>query len=345
MDAIAPFASLAEFLAAVVSASTSDARDVRLKHEAAASGQYESGGSAGGFLVPGQFATDIWSRVYATGRILARCDRQPVTKGDRLTIPAIGETSREDGEQPAGSRFGGAQMYWTDEAGPADESDINVDLIKFHLHKLLGVVFTSDEIEEDALALAAVLTRMFGLEASFSIEDAIINGDGIAKPLGVLKSPSLITVDKDTSQTAATVSAANLANMAARLWGPSHSRAIWLMGNDAFGKVLELHEASGGLLEAGPNGERLLLQMPLELCEYTPDLGAAGDILLGDFSQYIVAEKPSQTLSSIHVRYVQDETAFKIRYRVDGAPAWRTPITPKNSANTQSPFVALGARA
>jgi hypothetical protein len=50
-------------------------------------------------------------------------------------------------------------------------------------------------------------------------------------------------------------------------------------------------------------------------------------------------------LSSIHVRFVNDESAFKLRYRVDGAPAWTTPITPNNSAVTQSAFVALGARA
>jgi HK97 family phage major capsid protein len=346
MNAIAPFASFKDFVTAVVAHEVNGAADGRLNQETAASGLNEAVGNLGGFLVPSDFASLIWSRVYATGRILARCDRQPVTKGDKLTVPAISEEGRGDGEQPTGSRFGGAQMYWTDEAGPADDANLKFDLLKFKLHKLLGLVYTSDELTNDAPALAAAILRMFGLEAAFSIEDAIINGDGIAKPLGVLKSPSLITVDKDAAQQAATVSATNLSNMAQRLWGPSHASAIWVMGNDAFGKILELNQANGGgLLEAGPNGQRLLLQMPVELNEYTPALGLPGDILLGDFSQYIVAEKADQMLSSIHVRFVNDESAFKLRYRVDGAPAWTTPITPNNSAVTQSAFVALGARA
>lgn len=347
MNAIAPFASFQQFVAAVVGAENGDA-DKRLKAAAAALGQNETTGSLGGFLVPEQFAVELWSRVYATGRILARCDRQPVSKGDKLNIPAISEEGRADGEQPTGSRFGGAQMYWTDEAGPSNDSKIEFDMIKLHLRKLLGLVYASDELVEDAPALAAALKRMFGLEATFAIEDAIVNGDGIAKPLGILKSESKIVVAKDNGQAAGTISATNLKNMAAALWGPSHASAIWMMGNDMFAQVLDIDEQAGtSMLETGPNGERRLLQMPVELCEYTPALGAEGDILLADMSQYILAEKASDPdlLSSIHVRYTSDESAFKLRYRVDGAPAWKTPITPKNSTNKQSPFVALAARA
>src|SRR5688500_3158213 len=66
--------------------------------------------SEGAFLVPEQFAETIWGKAYDIGRILARCDRQPITVGDKLSLPAIDEISRADG-----SRFGGARMYWTEE--------------------------------------------------------------------------------------------------------------------------------------------------------------------------------------------------------------------------------------
>ncbi len=341
------FQSLAEFLAAVVGAESAQQNDPRLSYSAAATGQNEGSGAAGGFLVPSAMVADIWTRVYGTGRILARCDRQPLTVGDRLALPAVMERSRVDGEQPSGSRFGGVQAYWTDEAGANNDSSLQFEMINLHLKKLLGMVYTTDELMQDAPALAAALKRLFGMEASFAIEDAIVNGNGVAKPLGILKSPALITVAKDGSQTAATVSATNLSNMASRLWGPSHASAIWMMGNDAFAKVLELESSDGISLEVGPNGERMLLQIPVELCEYPPALGSAGDIILADWSQYILAEREQNpsVLSSIHAKFATDESAFKIRYRVDGAPGWASPITPKNSANTQSPFVALGARA
>ncbi len=338
------FASFADFIAAVVRHEVTGERDPRLTAEAAASGQNESNGSLGGFLVPEEISTVIWSRVYATGRILSRCDRQPVGKGDQLSVPAIAESSREDGEGD-GSRFGGARMFWTDEAGPADDSRFKFEMLKFKLHKLLGLVYASDELIEDATALAAAITRVFGLEAAFAIEDAVINGDGIAKPLGVMNSPCLITVEP-----AGALTAADLHAMAARLWGPSHATAIWLMSNEVFAQVLAIDEDTGGsLLEASDVTARKLLQMPLELCEYTPAMGSAGNIILGDFSQYLIAEKAPKTLSSLHFRFQHDETAIKVRYRVDGMPGWKTPIMPRNASDpenedlTQSPFVALGA--
>lgn len=350
ITAAADFTSFGAFLAAVVGSEMLDvdqATDQRLHFHADASGLNEVGGSAGGYLVPTSFAATLWTRTYATGRLLARCDRQPVTRGNRLVIPAISEIGRGAGEQPAGSRFGGAQAYWTDEAGANNDSRLQFDLLTLELKKLLGMFYASDELLQDAPALAAALTRLFGLEASFAIENAIVNGDGIAKPLGILKSPSLIVVPKDNGQAAGTITRTNLAAMAKTLWGPSHATAVWLMGNDAYGKILDAEEESGvAMFETGPDGERMLLQMPVEINEYTPALGSDGDVVLADFSQYIIAEaeQSPNVISSIHVKFVTDESAFKMRYRVDGQPAWKTSITPNNSANKQSPFVALGAR-
>jgi HK97 family phage major capsid protein len=84
--------------------------------------------------------------------------------------------------------------------------------------------------------------------------------------------------------------------------------------------------------------------MPIEVCEYTPALSSAGDIMLCDLSQYLLAEREPGVDSSIHVQFSTDETAFRFRFRTDGQPAGRSPVTPKNSSTTQSPFVALGAR-
>lgn len=342
---LTPFTSLDQFLAAVF-AGEPDNHDPRLKF-AAPSGLGETVGESGGFLIPNGLATDLWSRVYATGRILARCDRQPVTKGDTLKIPSVAERAREDGEQPAGSRFGGAQMYWSNEADAINDTKLQFDLLTLKLKKLIGMFYATDEMPEDWPALAAALKRIFGLEAAYSIEKAIVAGDGVGKPLGILNAPCLITVPKDNAQAADTLSRANLSNMARRLWGPSHATAVWLMNNDVYGKILDIEEADGvQLFEAGPNGERMLHQMPVELCEYTAPLGDKGDIVLADLGQYILAEKEQNPnlLSSIDVRFIHDETAFKLRYRVDGAPAWKTPLTPDNSATTQSAFVTLEER-
>ena len=46
-------------------------------------------------------------------------------------------------------------------------------------------------------------------------------------------------------------------------------------------------------------------------------------------SQYILIDKGGvQSASSIHVRFVNDETVFRFVYRVDGLPIWQSPLTP-----------------
>lgn len=330
------FASGADFLAAVVAGNL----DHRLEPAAAATGLGENIPSEGGFAVPVQFASDLWQSVYDTGVILSLCTPQPVTRGDKLHIPAIDETSRADG-----SRFGGARMYWVDEGETPTATKPKYQRLTLQPKKLLGLSYATGELMADAPALAAWLERTFGLEASFAIEDAIINGSGAGRPLGLLNSGALITVTKESGQGAATVLPANLTKMAQRLWSASHRNAVWLMSNDAFAQIADAQFANGTPVVTYQGRQRFILGMPLLLVEYTAALGTAGDVILADFSQYLVSEIEPQFLSSIHLRFLYHESCFKFRYRVDGQSAWRSAITPKNSSTTQSPFVTLETRA
>ena len=47
----------------------------------------------------------------------------------------------------------------------------------------------------------------------------------------------------------------------------------------------------------------------------------------------------------MHVRFENHEQVFKFWTENAGAPWWRSALTPKNGANTLSPFVTLAARA
>lgn len=335
-----PHATFTDFIRAVVAGGFSGVFDPNLIRSVAATGLSEGGGSAGGFLLPDNVSEEVWARVYAMGRIISLCDRQPVTRGSGIKIPGIDEASRADG-----SRFGGVQLVWTGESSLATGGKPKLNLIDMELKKLLGLVYATDELVQDAPALAAFLQRALAMEAEFKIEDAVINGTGGAVPLGVLNSGALITVAKESGQAAGTVAYLNLTKMASRLWSASHRTAIWLMSNEVYGILAQLTTAEGSeVVKTGGDGVQRILGMPIELCEYTPALSSAGDILLCDFSQYLLAEREPGLDSSIHVQFSTDETAFRFRFRADGQPGWTSPITPKNSTLTQSPFVALGAR-
>ena len=88
-----------------------------------------------------------------------------------------------------------------------------------------------------------------------------------------------------------------------------------------------------------------MLRMPMLEMEQAATLGDAGDVLLVDPTQYMLADKGGfQGAISIHVRFVNDEVVFRFIYRVDGEPIPASAITPFKGSDTRSPFVTMEAR-
>lgn len=96
----------------------------------------------------------------------------------------------------------------------------------------------------------------------------------------------------------------------------------------------------------GPDGILRIKGRPVVPVEYCATVGTVGDIILADASQYRMIRKAAgvQQDSSIHVRFLNDETTFRALYRVDGQPMPRSAITPFKGSNTLSPFVVLATR-
>jgi hypothetical protein len=83
------------------------------------------------------------------------------------------------------------------------------------------------------------------------------------------------------------------------------------------------------------------------IVEQAETLGTAGDMVLADFSQYVVITQGSglRSATSMHVRFIYDEMAFKWSYDINGMPSIKKPITQFKGSNTVSPFVTTAVRA
>ena len=215
---------------------------------------------------------------------------------------------------------------------------------------LKGLVHFTNELMADAPTLEAVFMRLYGLEGSFVIEREIISGGGAIGPLGILNADCTIEVAKEGGQAAATIVAENIVNMFTRLWSASKRRAVWLVNQDVTPQLYTLTLGSGTslvpLFRWGDNGDPLLMGRPVLEVEYCPTLGTVGDIILADLSEYLIADPESTTVKfSSHQKFVTDEGSFRVVMRVDGHPAWSSPTTPLNGADTVSPFITLATRA
>ena len=346
------FNSFGEFLMSVRQAAVSPhIRDPRLQQRGTALGASEKVPSDAGFLVGTDFAKALVERMYGTGEILSRCMEVPISNNSNgFAFPQFNETSRANG-----SRFGGVQCYWEDEADSATASRPAFAEGQLKARKIIGLVFLTEELCLDSNALEVFGTAAFSKEMAFTLENAIINGDGAYRPLGVLKSPALLQVPAVGGQAAGTIIAANVVDAWSRLWSPSRKTAVWLCNGEAERQLLTLTlpvGTGGSVIELyhpteSPETQSFatMLGCPVIPSEYSPVVGTMGDLTLCDFSRYILGMREAmQTAVSIHVRFLSDEYAFRFEMRVDGQPIDRMPVTPANGTATTSSFVAIASR-
>lgn len=340
------FTALGEFARVVRSASSRNAViDERLAIGAAAPSTFgnEGSGADGGFLVPPEFAREIFQFSLDEDSLLPMTDSYDVA-GNSMVFP-------KDETTPWGTD--GVRMYWQAEAATALASKPKFGNTTLRLHKLMGLVPMTDELLEDAGALDTYLTRKFGTSLRWKTGEAILYGTGAGQPQGALSAaapgPSIV-VAKDAGQATGTLTALNLANMIARLLPGSYSRAVWLINNDVLPSLFTLtlgnypiYIAPGGIKDS-PYG--MLLGRPVIVSQHAATFSSQGDIQLHDLSYYRVIQKTGgpKMATSMHLYFDADATAFRMTFRMDGQPTIAAAVAPARGTKTLSPFIQLAAR-
>lgn len=343
------FESFGHFAQAVFNAGIpGGARDDRLKYLGAATGLNQASPSDGGFTTPKRFGTEVMESVMGEpDSLFARCDQYPV-EGESLEMPAVHETSRADG-----SRQGGIRGYWLEEAEQITSSKPKFNRVKVQPHELGVLVYATNKLlRNSVMALERFLKRGLSSEINFMVGDALVNGNGVAKPLGILNAACLVTQAAEGSQTATTIKTANIDKMWSRLPVRSRKTAIWLCNQDCEPQIQQLDTDTGNggvpLYRADikdDNGLGRLYGAPLIPVEYCATLGTVGDLILADLNMMLCGLQGGVDIAeSIHLRFDYNETAFRAIFPIDAQPWLTSAITPKNGSNTLSPFVALATR-
>ena len=339
------FRSFGEQLQAVYRAAQPGARvDTRLNTRAA-DGLNASDPTDGGFLVQTDFVKELQKLTHETGILSSKVHKIPLSgNSNSIRINAIDEISRANG-----SRWGGLQTFWQDEAEKMIESKPKFRQIELSLKKLTGLCKVTDELLQDAAALEKVLKEGFAEEFGFKLDDAILKGTGGGQPLGILNSGALVKVEPEKDQKEK-ITVQNLITMWSRIWSRSRTKSVWLVNPEIEPLLYTLTVGDkpiyipAGSMANEPYGK--LLGRPVIALEQCAELGEVGDIMLVDMGQYAMIEKGGMRAdSSIHVRFNYDETMFRFIYRTDGQPLWHQPLKPYNSKTALvSPFIALAKR-
>jgi HK97 family phage major capsid protein len=319
---------------------------IGMGRNAAAPTSFGNEGSAqdGGFLVPPQFASEIFKLSLGEDSLLPMTDNVEIS-GNTMAFP-------KDETTPWGSN--GIRAYWQAEASTAVGTKPVLGLSTLRLKKLMALVPVTDELLDDTNALSSYLPDKIATSIRWKSNESILFGAGTGVPVGCMNSATTVTVAKESGQATQTLQAQNLAKMISRLPPGSFGRAVWIVNNDVLPALFTLTlgnypiylptGVNPGGIQVSPYGT--LLGRPVFVSQHANTFSSAGDVLLADLSYYQTITKAGgmQTATSMHLYFDADLTAFRTTFRMDGQSKIAAPISPAKGSTTMSPFVQLGAR-
>jgi HK97 family phage major capsid protein len=348
------FKSWGEFLVSVHSAQVGGILDPRLnfvKYDDAAviSGErkdlLESVGASGGFLVPDEYLATLYSVMGEASTVRQRATRIPMRRR-AIRIPVLDQTTTTAGVP---HWFGGMTFAWAEEAASKTQSDPSFRQIELVAHKLIGYTRASDELLDDsAISLEAFLSGPmgFGGGAAWMEEFAFLQGTGAGQPLGVINAGATIVEGRFAANL---IGIDDLADMVADFLPTG--KGVWMITQSAMSTIIQLTGPAGNPSYIWQANARdgipgMILGMPVIWTEKLPAMGTSGDIVLADWSYYLIGDRQATTVESTKFdRWRFDETSWRMVHRVDGQPWLSAPLTLQDGATQVSPFVILGTAA
>lgn len=337
------FQSIGEFATSVVQAVHANQHggivDPRL---AALANTHQGGGSDGeGYMLPPQYRDGVWELVSEFDEFGPLIDEEP-TGAREVKLGA-------DESTPWSSS--GIVAYWRAEGAKMDLSKLSEEGRNVPLHELYTLASASEELLEDAPRLNNRLTKKAAQAIAFKKNESIVEGTGAGQPLGWMKSNALITVPKETGQSADTIVAKNVIKMFTRLQFVPGDRPFWLINQDVLPELMTMTVGDkpiwmppNNLVDA-PGG--FLLGRPVRFSEFAETLGDKGDIQLISPKGYYGARRSQGVnfATSIHLFFDYNARAFRWTFRYGGQPHLSKVITPNKGNSTRSHFVTLAERA
>lgn len=334
------FASPVDFFKAIRnSAASPGSTDRRLVAAKAAATTFanEGSGPEGGWAMPTQYAQNIVKAVLGDGSLAGRMN--PMQSASSVYQIPVDETT------DWGST--GIQAAKTAEGGSATVSNLALVNRTVTLYKATAMVNVSEELAIDNPAVVQHITRSMAGRLNAILNKWIVNGSGAGEPWGILKAPALVSVDKDSGQTASTITKGNLSKMAGRCLDADQG-AFWLASPSAVIGLEDVLLGAGG--NTGADFQRgfgpPILGFPVVRSVEAAAIGTAGDCTLVAPSGFISLVKGSvQSDATIFFYFDQGLTTLRAYVRYGQVPVLSSAVVPRvDTATTLSHCVTTAVR-
>ena len=241
--------------------------------------------SEGGHLVPIDWQAQILQAAGARAGLRAQVTAIPTSR-DAVEWPII--EGADDVHASA------VRRTWVDEqpAEGAASTEPTFGAIRIPVHTaMLTTKASRNLVEDSAVPFTQILAGLFADEVRLSDEQAFITGDGVGKPLGLLNTAGIPTVN---SGHASQVTADGLLDLFYGLPAQYRDNAVFVMSSATEDAVRKLKDTNNQYLWVGgfaATPETVLGRTVLS-SEFMPAIAAAATpIAFGDFSRYIVVDR------------------------------------------------------
>ncbi len=290
----------------------------------------------GGFMVPPQFRSTIM-RVEPQ-QALVRPRAQVIEPGSPpdagVTIPALDQSGTD------ANMYGGVEVKWIGEGEEKPETDAKLREITLVPHEVAGFVTVTDKLLRNWQAAGAFVEGLLRGATTSAEEFAFQGGSGVHQPLGVRNAGATKWINRANANK---VQYVDLVAMVARLLMRGGA-PVWSMPQSVLPQIATLKDEANNLIwhpnaREGFAGD--LLGYPVRWDNRSPGLGSKGDVLLADWSHYLIKDGSGPFVAaSEHVKFTSNKTVIKIFWNVDGAPWLTAPLAEENGYEV-SPFVGL----
>ena len=258
--------------------------------------------TSGGYLVPDEY----------DARLIEKLDEENVMRSLGTVIQTSGERKiNVAASKPAAS--------WIEEGGELVFSDPQFSQIILDAYKLSVAVKVSEELLADnAYDLEGWLINAFSRALANSEEEAMVIGDGISKPTGILTSGEVGITTAGNK-----IEADEIIDLIYKLKRPYRSNAVFLTADSTLAAIRKLKDSTGQYLwqPALTAGEPdRLLGYPVYTSAFVPAVASGQPVLaFGDMSYYNIGDRGVRSFAALHELYAGvGQVAFVCKERVDG---------------------------
>lgn len=210
-----------------------------------------------------------------------------------------------------------ANVDWIGDNGEIPALALQTLKLEITSHKLAGIsTIKNDFIKDTNFDIEKHITTEFARCFGTVEENALINGDGVDKPIGILHSTN--GADIGVTSPSITIFFDDVIKLFFSVKSEYRTKGMWLINDEMAQHLLSLKDDSGNYLWRGSSDT--LLGKPVVISNHMPSAASgAKPIAFGDFSYYWVVQRQPLSIKVLSEMYMlNDEVGYIGFERLDG---------------------------